>query len=179
MTLSETIAALRPPRDEGTVALVVQRLPGEKRATPGMITLDVERGVLGDRWSGGRWPAGLRAPNPDAMVTLMRWDVADVLARRAGVPVEILGDNLFASLDTSAANLPPGTVLQVGSARCVVTPKPHTGCSKFSARVGSDALALTRADEWKLTQLRGVHLRVLEGGTASVGDAITVVARPA
>lgn len=179
MSLTEMIAALSAPTDTAMIAMVVQRLPQESRATPPGILLDATRGVIGDRWSTTRTgPGGLLPPNPDAMVTLMRWDVAEVLARRAGVPTEILGDNLFATLDTSAQNLPPGTILRVGETRCVVTPKPHTGCSKFSKRVGADAWALTRADEWRTTQLRGVHLRVLEGGWAHVGDPISVASRP-
>ncbi len=169
--LTRLIATLQAPSGETTVGLVVQRLPGEKRATPPTITLDPLHGVVGDRWS-------LKNPNPEAMVTLMRWDVADVLARRAGVPIAILGDNVFATIDTSTSNLPPGTVLEVGGATCVVTPKPHTGCSKFSARVGADAWALTREARWVPTQLRGVHLRVLVGGDVSVGDRIRVIFRP-
>lgn len=173
MSLSTLISALVAPKDRARIAMVVQRLPGETRATPPTIVLDPVRGVLGDRWSTGILP-----PNPEAMVTLMRWDVAETLARRAGVRVEILGDNLFATLDTSALNLPPGTVLRVGPARCVVTPKPHRGCAKFSRRVGVDAWELTRADEWAAAQLRGVHLRVLEGGAVGIGDAISVESRP-
>lgn len=171
--LESQVAALAAPREGGRVALVVQRLAGGKRATPSAIVLDPVGGVIGDRWSQSVLP-----PNPDAMVTLMRWDVAELLARRAGVPVEVLGDNVFADVDTSAANLPPGTMLRVGATTCVVTPKPHRGCSKFSARVGADAWALTRAPAWVDAQLRGVHLRVLEGGRVAVGDAVSVVSRP-
>ncbi len=170
MTLVDDVRALVADTDRAVVAMVVQRLPGEQRATPPSITLDPTCGVIGDRWGEAA------APNPEAMVTLMRWDVAALLAARAGVPVEILGDNLFASLDTGASNLPPGTVLQIGGARCVVTPKPHRGCNKFAARVGKDAWALTLSEE--AAQLRGVHLRVLVPGEVAVGDIISVVSRP-
>lgn len=155
--------------DAADVRLLVQRLPGERRCTPDTLTLDPLRGVLGDRWSLGK------APDPEAMVTLMRWDIAERLAAQAGVPVALLGDNLFASLDTSAANLPPGTRLRVGTAMCEVTPKPHRGCSKFAARVGLDALKMTASRP--LEQLRGVHLRVLDGGEVRLGDTLTVMSR--
>lgn len=164
------LLALVAERESAPAALLVQRLPGQLRDTPRSVRLDPEVGVIGDRWS-------LAAePNPDAMVTLMRWDVAWFLAERAGVPVALLGDNVFASLDTSAENLPPGTVLRVGAARCVVTLKPHRGCDKFRARVGADVLRFTV--EHASLQLRGVHLRVLDAGDVGLGDDVRVESRP-
>lgn len=157
-------------RDRAPAALLVRRLPGQLRETPPSIRLDPAVGVVGDRWSQAD------APNPDAMVTLMRWDVAALVAERAGVPVAILGDNVFASLDTSAENLPPGTVLRVGAARCVVTIKPHRGCDKFRARVGADVLRFTV--EHASLQLRGVHLCVLDAGDVGLGDDVRVESRP-
>lgn len=161
------LRALSPARDAAPIQLLVQRQPGERRLTPPSVTLDPELGVVGDQWS-----ADLR-PKLEAQVTLMRWDVAKLMHPQP----EILGDNLFASLDTSAENLPPGTVVRVGAALCAVTPKPHTGCSKFQKRVGKDALKLTRAEDWRAHQLRGVHLRVLERGEVRLGDEIQVVQR--
>lgn len=165
--LNELLAA---PTQAGRVERVVQRLPGEKRVSPGMITLDVERGVVGDRWASGR------SPNVLMQVTVMRADVAALMCD--GEDYAILGDNLFVSLDTSAAALPPGTRLRVGSARCTVTEKPHTGCSKFSARVGVDAWTIAKRPDWAPVQLRGVHLRVIESGEVRDGDPIVVEFRP-
>lgn len=159
-----------PPRSEGRVELVVLRLPGERRLSPATLRLEPGRGAVGDRWSASE------RPNPEAEVTLMRHDVASLLCE--GPDTAILGDNLFVHLDTSGANLPAGTRLRVGGALCEVTPKPHTGCNKFSARVGPDALAITRDPAWKAQNLRGVHLRVLEAGDVSPGDAIVVLSRP-
>ena len=105
----------------------------------------------------------------------MRHDVADVMTE--GGDVAILGDNLFVELDTSAANLPPGTEVHVGATRCVVTPAPHNGCNKFAARVGLDALKLTASPEWRPQQLRGVHLRVVVGGVVRPGDPVVVARR--
>jgi hypothetical protein len=164
-TLQRGLAQLSPARDSAAIALLVQRLPEEQRATPWFVTLDPERGLIGDKWASGK-------RNPEAMVTLMRFDVASLM----GDPVQF-GDNLFASIDTSAENLPPGTLVMVGSARCEVTPKAHTGCHKFARRAGDDALAITRDPAWIRHQLRGVHLRVLEGGLVSVGDALVVLSR--
>lgn len=158
-----------PPRDIGVVRKLVRRLPAEGRVCPDSVELDAVRGVIGDRWAEGK-------ADPEAQVTVMRADVASVLC--GGGDYEVLGDNLFVELDTSAANLPAGARVRVGAAECEVTAKPHTGCHKFSRRVGADALALTKKPEWKTENLRGVHLRVLRSGQVSVGDAIVVEWRP-
>ena len=165
--IEHAIGALRPATDRARIELVVVRPQRNERATPPRIRLDVEAGVVGDHWKQGK-------ANREAQVTLMRWDVA----RLFGPEPAIFGDNLFAAIDTSAANLPPGTIVQVGAARCVVTAKLHTGCSKFSARTSADILALTRAERWKPFQLRGIHLRVLESGDVAVGDELLVLSRP-
>lgn len=167
-TLEQRLRALTPPTEATTVSLLVQRSHDERRVRPDAVVFDKERGVLGDRW----YDSPRR--KEDAQISLMRYDVASTLHDD---PAE-LGDNLFATIDTSAANLPPGTVLTVGAATCIVTAKAHTGCYKFEARAGGDALALTRDPDWKASQLRGVFLRVLEGGTVRVGDPIEVISRP-
>lgn len=168
-TLDARLRALRPARDRAPIQLLVTRQRGERRSTPEVVTLDPARGVLGDQWSQDR------PPKIDAQVTLMRWDVASLMHQTPA----IFGDNLFATLDTSASNLPPGTVVRVGQARCVVTPKPHRGCSKFQARAGRDALKIMSSATWKAASLRGVHLRVLEGGEVRLGDEIVVERRAA
>src|SRR5437870_5826950 len=93
-------------------------------------------GKLGRRTRRG---SGARAtdPNPESQVRLMRADVARLLAD--GSPVEQCDDNLLVELDLSLGNLPAGTRLRIGTALCAVTPKPHTGCSKFAGRFGADA----------------------------------------
>jgi len=165
--IEEAIRSLRPATDRARIELVVVRPQRNERTTPPRIRLDVDAGVVGDHWKRGK-------ANRDAQVTLMRWDVATLF----GPDPAIFGDNLFAAIDTSDANLPPGTIVQVGGARCVVTPKLHTGCSKFSARTSADILALTRAEPWKPFHLRGIHLRVLESGDVAVGDELFVLSRP-
>jgi len=165
--IEDAIRALDPATDRARIELVVVRPQRNERETPPRIRLDVDAGVVGDHWSHGK-------ANPEAQVTLMRWDVAKLF----GPDPAIFGDNLFAAIDTSERNLPPGTIVQVGAARCLVTPKLHTGCSKFSARTSGAILALTRADRWKPFHLRGIHLRVLESGDVAVGDELVVLSRP-
>jgi len=159
-----------PPRDAGTVALVVVRPETEQRETPERARLTLEGGVEGDRW-GKR--EGRKLKN---QITLMRVDVARLFAD--GQPLSLFGDNLLVELDLSTGNLPAGTRLWIGTALCEVTPEPHTGCGKFAARFGADARALTLAPEYVEDHLRGIHVFVVEPGEVGPGDGVRVVSRP-
>ncbi len=168
--LVRRIEALPPaPRDAGRVVLVVARPEKDVRETPARAALTPDGGLAGDRWS------KRLVKSIEAQVTLMRADVAAVFA--GGQALSIFGDNLLVELDLSAANLPAGTRLRIGGALCEVTPKPHTGCSKFEARVGKDARALTLDDAFAAHRLRGIHVRVLLPGEVAPGDAIEVAFR--
>ena len=58
-----------------------------------------------------------------------------------------------------------------------VTPEPHNGCLKFRQRFGADALGLTAHRDYRDRRLRGIYLKVIEGGEVGVGDAIEVLSR--
>ena len=159
-----------PPTDEGTVALVVARPRTDARLTPERCRLTPAGGVEGDRW------AQRENPHPASQITVMRADVARLIAN--GQPLSHFGDNLLVEIDLSPANLPTGTRLQVGTALCEVTPKPHTGCGKFEARFGQDAREVTNAGEFQDWRLRGLYVRVLEAGEVGPGDRVRVLSRP-
>jgi MOSC domain-containing protein YiiM len=157
------------PADSGRLALVVSRGQGGRREPLPRAVLTPEGGVPGDSW--GRRSRRDR----DAQLAVMQLDVAELIAN--GQPLTLFGDNLFLDLDLSADNLPPGSRLRVGGAVLEVTPKPHTGCRKFRARFGDDALALQAKPELKRRNLRGIYLRVVEAGEVNVGDPAEVIAR--
>jgi MOSC domain-containing protein YiiM len=159
-----------PPQDRGTVVLVVSRPDTGIRELPERCSLTLTGGVHGDRWS------RKSGAKPDNQITIIRSDVARLVAN--GQAPELCGDNLHVDLDLSDQNLPAGTRVRIGTALCEVTPLPHTGCSKFSARFGPDARAFTNAPENAHLRLRGLHVRVIEEGTVSPGDAIEVLSRP-
>ena len=173
LTYEELLAGLRAlpsiPRDGGIVVLVVSRPVSGERLVPERCPLTPEGGVEGDRWSRSS------DPGRDSQVTLMRADVAGLFAN--GQPLSLFGDNLLVELDLSAANLPAGTRLRIGTALCEVTAKPHTGCGKFERRAGAAARAVTAAPEWIDAHLRGIHVRVLAPGDVSPGDLISVIDR--
>ena len=51
--------------------------------------------------------------------------------------------------------------------------KPHTGCSKFSARFGPEALRFVNSPVGRAARLRGLNAVVVEAGTVRVGDTVT------
>lgn len=164
--LAERLAALpAPAADEGIVELVVVRPETGARATPARCRLTVERGVEGDRWSS----AERRVEG--TQVSMMRADIARVIAN--GQPLSMFGDNLLVALDLSFENLPAATQLRIGTALCVATEKPHTGCAKFASRFGDPARAATQA-----ARVRGMYLRVVEDGEVAAGDRVVVLSRP-
>lgn len=168
-TLAGRLAAMpAPPRDRGTLALVVSRRGERRRETPQRVRLSAEEGVPGDAWKE-------RDGRPESQLAVMRADVARLVAN--GQPLDLFGDNLLLELDLSTENLPTGSRLRVGGALLEVTPEPHNGCLKFRQRFGADALRFTADRRFRDQHLRGIYLRVVEDGEAAVGDPVEVVSR--
>ena len=115
-------------------------------------------------------------PDPEAALTVMQVDVAELVAN--GQPLTVFGDNVFLELDLSADNLPTGSRVRIGRATLEVTAKPHNGCRKFAARFGHDALRLVNRAELRHRNLRGIYMRVVEAGHVAVGDPVEVLFRP-
>jgi hypothetical protein len=163
------------PRDAGTVALLVTRPGVDERVVHERAELDTRLGLAGDTWverGSRRMPDG--SANPEAQVTVMNSRVALLVAGTKD-RVPLAGDQIYVDLDLSVDNLPTGTVLDFGDAALEVTAEPHTGCAKFSARFGVDALRLTATPEGRQLRLRGINARVLRAGSVGVGDVATVV----
>ena len=72
----------------------------------------------------------------------------------------------------SQANLPPGTRLSIGGAIIEITPQPHTGCGKFAARFGVDALKFVNSPEGRRLGLRGVNAKVIRPGRVRTGASV-------
>ena len=168
--LEAALACLpEPPRDTGTLVLMVARGPSGERSLPTEARLTREGGMPGDRW--------VREDRygPEYQLATANADVARLVAN--GQPLELHGDNLFLDLDVSVANLPIGSLLRLGSALVEVTPQAHNGCKKWVQRFGLDAMQLNLAPNYRARRLRGLYLCVVEDGTARVGDAVTVLQR--
>lgn len=155
-------AAPPAPRGSGTVRLIVLRKGEGRHDTPPQAELTVERGLVGDRWETGG------APDADGQITLMNAVAAELIAD--GQPLDLPGDNFLVDLDLSEGALPVGSRVRIGTAVLEVTPLPHTGCQKFSARFGQEALRWVNWKAHRERHLRGINCRVVESGTVRVGD---------
>jgi hypothetical protein len=163
---------LASPKDDGRVDLIVRRPAVDERETVTEATLDTTEGLVGDCWrargSGGT-PDG--SANPKAQLTLMNARVAALVAVTPE-RIPLAGDQFFVDFDLTAANVPPGTRLALGSAVIEVSDDPHTGCRKFFDRFGNDAHRFVNSKEDSDLNLRGINAFVVTGGTVRVGDAI-------
>ena len=87
--------------------------------------------------------------------------------------IPLAGDQLYLDLDVSVANLPAGSRLAIGDQAVIeVSATPHTGCSKFQARFGNDALRFVNSPVGRALRLRGLNARVVTPGTVRRGDTV-------
>jgi MOSC domain-containing protein YiiM len=169
-TTDELLAGLdhirSSPADEGTLELIVRRPAEDLREVLDEAELDLEVGLVGDRWHLGS------SPTNDSQLTLMNARLAQLVARsRERWP--LAGDQLYVDLDLSVENLPAGTHLAVGETVVELAEVPHTGCAKFSARFGTEALKFVNKSSGRELRLRGANARVVTAGTVRVGDPVT------
>jgi hypothetical protein len=168
-TVDELLAGLEhirsSPADRGTLELIVRRPAENEREALAEGELDLEIGLVGDRWHLGS------SPTNDAQLTLMNARLAGVVAGgRERWP--IAGDQLYVDFDLSVENAPPGTGLAIGEAVIELTEVPHTGCAKFSARFGTAALKFVNKSPGRELRLRGANARIVTPGRVRVGDAV-------
>jgi len=161
---------LASPKDNGALVRIVRRPGVDQREVIAEGELDVDLGLVGDNWKARPNPTTPDGKaDPVAQITIIN---ARILALMAG-PEErwqLAGDQLLIDLDMSMENLPPGTRLSIGSAVIEISEKPHTGCAKFAARFGQDALRFISTPEGRARRLRGVNTRVVQSGTIRAGD---------
>lgn len=167
------------PKDDGTVQLVVSRPgPGEREVLD-VGHLDLVTGLVGDTWS--QRPSTRSAdggPHSRMQLNVMSWPVAAFLAvDEARVP--LAGDQLYLDLDLSHDNLPVGTRVVFGdpeapSSVIEVTEEPHTGCAKFVARFGTEAMRFVGGRRGQALRLRGLNAVVVAPGAVRPGDRVTV-----
>jgi len=160
------------PRDHGRLALIVRRPAVDVRDVLDVGQLDVSTGLVGDTWQvRGSSRTADGAAHPDMQLNMMNARAAALLAQdKARWP--LAGDQLYIDLDLSEENLPPGTRLAIGTAIIEVTAQPHTGCKKFMARFGADALKFVNSPVGRALHLRGVNAKVVQSGEIHTGDAV-------
>ena len=175
LTMAELEAGLdtvrQSPRDEGRLELIVRRPKTDAREVLDEGELDLDQGLAGDNWKARGTANGWQPASLDRQLTLMNSRVIALLAQtKERWP--LAGDQLFVDFDLSAANVPPGTRLAVGSAMIEITALPHTGCKKFTERFGADAMEFVNSPKWQELHLRGVNAKVVTPGVIRTGDVV-------
>ena len=174
LTMPELEAALdhlrEAPKDEGVVQLIVCRPDVDQRTILDMAEFDPQTGLIGDNWSrrpSSKTPDG--SPHPEMQINIMNSRVTALVAQDKD-RWQLAGDQLYIDMDLSKENLPAGARIQVGTAVLEVSPFPHTGCHKFVARFGADAMKFVNSTVGKELCLRGINAKVVQGGVVKVGQ---------
>jgi MOSC domain-containing protein YiiM len=167
------------PADGGTVALIVRRPAIAEREVLDEAQLDLAVGMVGDNWH--EKPSTSSAdggPHPEKQLTVMNARCTALIAGEGAGDdrMALAGDQLYLDLDIGVDNLPAGTRLALGTAVIEITEPPHTGCHKFSARFGLDALRFVNSPVGRSLRLRGVNAKVITPGTVRRGDTVTKLA---
>ena len=176
LTTTELEAGLddirKSPKEEGVLNLIVRRPQVDEREVLDEGELDLHDGLTGDSWKyrpSSRTPDG--SAHPDMQINIMNSRVIGLVAGDKD-RWQLAGDQLFLDLDLSADNLPAGTRLAIGSAVIEVTPPPHTGCHKFVARFGKDAMMFVNSTLGRELRLRGINAKIIQPGSIRVGDTV-------
>jgi hypothetical protein len=158
------------PKDNGVLEEIVRRPRTEEREVLPAGELDLAEGLVGDNWrTRGSTRTPDRSSHPDMQLNVMNSRVIALVAQDRN-RWQLAGDQLFLDLDLSGENLPPGTRLALGSAVIEITDQPHTGCQKFRARFGQEAMKFVNSPVGRQLHLRGINAKVVQPGIIRVGD---------
>ncbi|PWT95388.1 MAG: MOSC domain-containing protein [Blastocatellia bacterium] len=158
------------PKDNGLLELIVCRPSVEERKVLEFGELDVQRGLIGDNWSTrGSSSTVDGGPNPEMQINIMNARAVALVAQQRE-RWHLAGDQLFLDMDLSKDNLPVGSRFSLGSAILEVTPPPHTGCSKFVARFGLEAMKFVNSEIGRSLCLRGINAKIVQSGSVEVGQ---------
>jgi len=179
LTMAELEAALdhlrAAPKDEGVVELIVRRPRTDHREVLEQGEFDPVKGLIGDSWCmrpSSKTPD--HSPHPEMQINIMNSRVTALVAQQKD-RWPLAGDQLYVDMDLSKANLPAGSQIAIGSVVLEVTPPPHTGCQKFVARFGMDAMKFVNSPVGKELCLRGINARIVQGGVIRVGETVRKV----
>lgn len=173
MKTFEDLEALRGggpigPRGQGAVRAICLRRGAGRHENVQRAAVTPAEGVVGDRWR------LVDDPERSCQVTFMNASVGEWIAH-GDTSAREAGDNFLVDLNLSEGALPVGVRVRLGTALLEVTAEPHLGCKKFRERFGAGALRWVNHAELRPERLRGVNLRVIDGGEVAVGDRVVVL----
>jgi hypothetical protein len=181
VTLAECMAALprilAAPKEEGAIDHLCFRPGRNLRTFPQTLRLTRAEGIPGDRWATEPWqrlPDG--APDPDLQVSILPLRVLNLIWRnRSETPHP--GDTIVADLDLGVDNLPPGSLLQAGTAQLRVSSYFNDGCVKWKTRHGQAAKDFIVQPGHAPLRLRGIICAVEADGDVRCTDTLRVLRR--
>jgi hypothetical protein len=169
---------LQSPQDNGRLELIVRRPQIGEREILQVGELDLLQGLVGDSWRNrGSTRTADGTSHPDMQINIMNARVIALLAQDRE-RWQLAGDQLFLDLDLSESNLPPASQLELGSAVIEVTAQPHTGCQKFVARFGVEAMKYVNSPLGRQRNLRGINAKVIQPGVIRIGDTARKILQP-
>lgn len=174
LTMTELEAGLneirQSPVDEGILEMIVRRPRMDEREVLAMGELHPAEGLIGDSWKyRGSSRTADGSAHPEMQLNIMNSRVIALVAQ-AKERWPLAGDQLYLDLDLSEENMPAGTRLALGTAVIEVTAQPHTGCKKFVARFGVEAMKFVNSGLGKRLRLRGINAKVVKRGVIQVGQ---------
>lgn len=157
--------------EQGTLELIVVRPTEGERELPETAELTIEEGLAGDRWRASAHIRDDGTVSRENQLTIASTRLLKLIAEPERWSLS--GDNLLLDMGLDIESLPVGSRLAIGDTVVVqISEVPHTGCAKFSARFGSDALKFINSPEGRELRLRGVNAHVIVPGPVSTGDAV-------
>ena len=160
------------PKDKGLLELIVRRPEEDARETLDQGELDLKVGLVGDNWkTRGSSRTNDGFGHPEMQLNIMN-SRATALVAQDKSRWQLAGDQLYIDMDLSDENLPAGIQLSLGEAIIEVTAIPHTGCKKFVARFGLEAMKFVNSEIGKKLHLRGINAKVIKPGTIRQGDIV-------
>ncbi|WP_136685177.1 hypothetical protein [Falsirhodobacter xinxiangensis] len=158
---------LAAPKDAAPVTCLCFRPGYGLRTFPGSLTLTRDGGIPGERWTKAPWlKLADGSPDPRIQVSILPKRVMDLVCEGGLHP----GDPVIADLDVTEANMPVGTLLQLGSAVVRVSDAFNDGCVKWKVRYGADAKNWIVQDP--SLRLRGILCSIEQDGEVALGDTI-------
>lgn len=162
----------KSPYDLGAVEMIVSRPKENERQLLDFAELSETLGLVGDNWF--QKPSSSSAdggPHPAKQITLMNSRaIQHISGDESRWP--LAGDQFFVDMNLGYGNLPPGTLLSIGTAIVSVSEPPHRGCKKFAERFGQDAMRFVNSDAGRELNLRGINCAVVQAGVVRKGDVV-------
>ena len=175
-TLEQLMAATpevqAAPKDRAEITMLCLRPGYNERRFVDAVDVTPEQGIPGERWGTRPWLTRQDGSgHPGIQICILSKRVLDLVWReRENTPHP--GDTFVVDMDLSEGNLPPGQLLQAGSAVLKVSDIFNDGCVKWQARYGADARAWVNRPEFRTARLRGILCSVEQGGRIANGDVL-------